>query len=95
MIDVEKIKKAKGYEYMGNNQGVLCVLVPIEENKENNKKLKAFEIIKKKNVSMPLIKNAIDLENYNKELRCFRFKKQCLKEQLTQEEYDLLKEVLL
>ena len=51
----------------------------------NNKKLKALEIIKEKKVYPSFLLNTKNLEEYNKEVI----------QKLTQEEYDLLKEVLL
>ena len=53
-----------------------------------NKMLTALEIIKSKGIDIDALKYHKDLEHYNFSLRG-RF------EQLTQEEYDLLKEVLL
>ena len=55
------------------------------------KELKALEIIKSKNVDIAILKNTENVEQYNNTVLLF-FK--CSKE-LTQEEYDLLKEVLL
>ena len=55
------------------------------------KELKALEIIKNKNVDIAILKNTENVEQYNNTILLF-FK--CSKE-LTQEEYDLLKEVLL
>lgn len=49
-------------------------------------KLKALEIIKEKNVNVPKLRNSSNLEEYN---RCF-----VDAYILTQEEYDLLKEIL-
>ena len=51
------------------------------------KRLKAFEIINKKNVCIHDLKKSKTLKEYN---GCREWK-----EELTQEEYDLLKEVLL
>ena len=50
--------------------------------------VKALEIIKNKNVMMHWLKVSKSLEHYNSALNKFA-------EELTQEEYDLLKEVLL
>ena len=55
---------------------------------DDEKKLKAFEIIKKKNVKIDVLKYQSDVVFYNMAV----FEKE---EILTQEEYDLLKEVLL
>jgi len=52
-----------------------------------DKKLKAFEIIKKKRVNVHLLLLSDSLEKYNFNLLPYR--------KLNQEEYDLLKEVLL
>lgn len=49
------------------------------------KELKAFEIIKKKMVNVEWLLNTENVEEYNESLY----------NDLTQEEYDLLKEVLL
>lgn len=53
-------------------------------------KLKALEIIKKKDVHIFWLKESETLEEYNKEL----LKRSMVDRLLTQEEYDLLKEVL-
>ena len=55
----------------------------------NEPKLKAFEIIKKKNVNTYLLQISISLKQYHILIEHSIFEK------LTQEEYDLLKEVLL
>jgi len=62
-----------------------------KELNENERKLKALEIIKEKRVDVCLLISCIydfDLDYYNS---CMCNKERCL----TQEEYDLLKEVLL
>ena len=56
---------------------------------ENTKKLKALEIIKKKEVDIGWLKRAKDLREYNSGMGINSYSA------LTQEEYDLLKEVLL
>ena len=61
-----------------------CFRVDVATNKN---KLKAFEIIKKKRVNVHLLILSDSLEKYNFNLLPYR--------KLTQEEYDLLKEVLL
>lgn len=55
---------------------------------EDEKEIKAFEIIKKKNVSTIGLKYHSTCENYNNDLLKGEYP-------LTQEEFDLLKEVLL
>ena len=55
---------------------------------EDEKEIKAFEIIKKKNVSTIGLKYHSTCENYNNDLLKGEYP-------LTKEEYDLLKEVLL
>lgn len=57
-------------------------------NKENKKKLKAFDIIKEKKVNVWCI-SMVSLEKYNTNFVNQDWRK------LTQEEYELLKEVLL
>ena len=52
--------------------------------------LKALEIIKKKNFDLYYLQDSKDLEMYND--TCDHYRNLCY---LTQEEYDLLKEVLL
>ena len=65
----------------------------VSEQTENSKKLKALEIIKNKRVDVWLILHVIDnsdnVEDYN------AINKRPIGGNLTQEEYDLLKEVLL
>lgn len=56
-------------------------------SKDNEKELKALEIIREKRVQVGDLLYSPDLESYNKE----RYRLY----QLTQEEYDLLKEVML
>lgn len=70
-----------------NHNGKFYVIIDKAEFNQMSKQLKALEIIKEKNVNVPKLRNSSNLEEYN---RCFRDK--CL---LTQEEYELLKEVLL
>ena len=53
------------------------------------KQLKAFEIIKEKRVDVRLLLKSNDLQHYNNVAEFMGYEK------LTQEEYDLLKEVLL
>lgn len=72
----------------------------IEENypdaiKTIEKELKAFEIIKEKSVIPAYIVNTKNVEEYNKLLKEITFRKDWLERILTQEEFDLLKEVLL
>ena len=86
----------KDYEKMKAIKGTTTLDSALEQTLINScpnvaKKLKAFEIIKIKNISMECLKRAIKregLEWYNS---------LCLYplERLNQEEYDLLKEVLL
>ena len=56
------------------------------------KKIKALEIINEKNVNIKFVKVASNLENYNYFINITTNKKEY---ELNQEEYDLLKEVLL
>ena len=58
------------------------------------KKLKALEIIKEKSVIPAYIVNTKNVEQYNKWLKEITFRKDWLKRILTEEEYDILKEVL-
>ena len=67
----------------------------IEDVKTIEKELKALEIIISKNVQIILLKNTKDFETYNKMLGAAFNKKDIKKMSLTQEEYDLFKEVLL
>ena len=60
---------------------------PINVHIENQKKIKALEIIKEKEVDVFIFLHSGDLETYNDIVEDNR--------KLTQEEYDLLKEVLL
>jgi len=81
----------KSNECLDNIENALKQLQDIQENycvceKEAIKKLLALEIIKKKNVSIYWLKGCKDRAEYND-----LADKQ---EQLTQEEYNLLKEVL-
>ena len=54
-INYDVIKNAEGFEYADNKAGVSCRLVPIEEAREQDKKLKVYEDIEKK-LGMPLDK---------------------------------------
>lgn len=70
------------------------------ERQDNDKKLKAFEIIKEKEVNVQNFKNACSTMSYEQYLfmwteGCFMGIMMTSKTMLTQEEYDLLKEVLL
>lgn len=56
------------------------------------KELKAFQIVKDKNVDTFFIKK-VSLEEYNKKMQVFYTNYSC--RLLTQEEYDLIREVLL
>ena len=58
--------------------------------KDIEKKLKALEIIKNKNFDLFYLQDSKDLEQYND--CCDHFRNLCY---LTQEEYDLLKEVII
>ena len=60
-----------------------------KERIENSIKLKALEIIKEKRVDVDYLIESVSLEEYNKHIQY------CYGSLLTQEEYDLLKEVLL
>ena len=57
----------------------------IREKQENDKKLKALEIIKKKDVDVGWLKRAKDLNEYNNGMGINSYSA------LTKEEYDLLK----
>lgn len=59
----------------------------VREKQENDKKLKAVEIIKEKEVNVFIFLHSGDLETYNDMVEDNR--------KLIQEEYELLKEVLL
>ena len=58
------------------------------------KRLKALEIIKNKFVIPAFIMNSENVEEYNRELKQITFRKDYEIRKITQEEYDLLKEVL-
>jgi len=76
---------------LGESKGkfdTIFISMSIEEWNKNQKKLNALEIIKEKGIDIDALKYHKDLEHYNFSLRG-RY------ESLTQEEYDLLKEVLL
>ena len=64
----------------------------IKERKEKyaliEKELKALEIIKMKNVDIPMVKNCNSVNDYNE------WHSQYKEMHLTKEEYDLLKEIL-
>lgn len=60
-----------------------------------SKELEALEIIKEKMVIPAYIVNTKNVEEYNKWLKGTTFRKDWLKRALTQEEYELLNEVLL
>ena len=67
------------------------------ERQDNEKKLKALEIIKEKRVDVCYFMNCRTLEEYNDDvLGSYAYEKDDAEQRmLTQEEYDLLKEVLL
>lgn len=74
---------------------------PLKDNKRfinstiECENIKALKIIKEKMVIPAYIINTKNVEEYNKWLKQDTFRKEWLKRMLTQEEYDLLKEVLL
>ena len=74
----------------GYPTGNIYIGVTKEELTELEKELKALEIIKEKRVNAAILINSESLEEYNSTVG-FYF----LKNQLTQEEYDLLREVVL
>lgn len=67
----------------------------LKEEEIIRKGLKAMEIVKNKKVHINLIINCKNVDDYNKNLLMTHFKKDAKQMYLTQEEYDLLKEVLL
>ena len=69
----------------------------VREKQENEKKLKALEIIKNKRVVIPILINSANLKAYNEYIMANGGYVDYLYQDLllTQEEFDLLKEVLL
>ena len=88
--DYEEIKFL--YEDLMEQYELVMDLIEQYELKMENKSKKeeAFEIIKEKDVHIFWLKESETLEEYNKEL----LKRKMVDRLLTQEEYDLLKEVL-
>lgn len=67
-----------------------------KEAKENNKKIKALEIIIKKNVNVRAFKKVLLMkQNDDAKLRAYNSQNHRYEDDLTREEYDLLTEVLL
>ena len=60
-----------------------------------DEELKALEIIKNKDVHTVILKHSISKDDYNQKISMIVTKKRAKTMSLTQEEYDLLKEVLL
>ena len=78
------------FEEIGIDENDLCVWFELQ--KQDGKKVKALEIVKNKKVNMFGLFETIKYENpssYNDSIKC------PVNYELTQEEYDLLKEVLL
>lgn len=84
-INYDALNNARGFEYADNKAGVSCRLVPIEEAREQDKKLKALEIIKE----------TLSIEEddfyYDEESDKYFF----VGSVINKDKYDLLKEVLL
>jgi len=87
-VNEEVIRQLKN---IGEEKGI-NELILIDESKvlKMIKSLKALEIIKKKNFDLFYLQDSKDLDMYND--TCDSFRNLCY---LTQEEYDLLKEVLM
>ena len=62
---------------------------------KGEKELKALKIIKEKGVSLWTLKNSNNVEQYNDTRNCCIYDSFAFVKELTQEEYDLLREVLL
>lgn len=87
-INYDAIKNAKGFEYADNREGVSCRLVPIEEAREQDKKVKFFDLIRDKRVDVGFLMSCKTVEEYNsKETNYMAY-------YLTEEEFKSLKEVL-
>lgn len=84
LIQRQRIEAIDGYP-----TGNVYVGLTFEELAELEKELKAFEIIKKKNVNIKDLEEADGLANYN--MWYYRLNYDYY---LTQEEFDLLKEAL-
>ena len=84
----KELKKRYGKNFSCNDdEGCRVVEKELKEKCKNKKQIKAFEIIKKKKVQVIWFGNLRTLQDYNTMVM-----EQC---QLTPEEYELLKEVLL
>lgn len=81
--DLEKLKNQRMF-ICGSGESKVELLF----DEETQKKLKALEIIKEKEVNVGLLSRCANAERYNNGI-CYEPR------YLTQEEYDLLKEVLL
>ena len=93
----KELKKLEEVDYILKDSGLtfddlqkVCFAYTVLKMRSVDKKLKALEIIKKKNFDLFYLQDSKDLEMYND--ACDHFRNLCY---LTQEEYDLLKEVLL
>jgi len=93
--DIERNKS----ENYNKNQAYKDLWLVVLYFLENEKKIEALSIIKEKKVNVGLFLigyKALDYQNYEEHLELgFQIIKQVSEKPLTQEEYDLLKEVLL
>ena len=95
-IDLEKIKKQTGFQYIVNSEGVVCRLVPIDKARKQDEFLR---IIKEKCVNVGAFMKcclSLDYEEYIKQWGNWHkhIFKNISGEVLTKEEYNSIKEVL-
>ena len=90
-----KIERTKNANY-DKNQAFKDLWLIVNIILEKEKKLKAFEIINKKEVNIAVLKICFTLKEYNRYILNNYLNKEIVEElSLTQEEFDLLKEELL
>ena len=92
-IDLEKIKKQTGFQYIVNSEGVVCRLVPIDKARKQDEFLR---IIKEKKVDVAILLECESLHDYNDYMNGSEmYREYSNSRKLTKEEFDLLQEVLL
>lgn len=94
-IEIIKValKRLENYEGAWHNTNLKQIFISMEDWKIERKQLKALEIIKEKQVDIHNLIYSQSLEEYN--TFAMKYNQELCNTLLTQEEYELLKEVLL
>lgn len=94
-INYDALKNARGFEYADNKAGVSCRLVPIEEAREQDKKVNILDIIINKDVDVALLKSILHADKGLHTASYYNSYFVATYRHLLQNEFDSLKEVLL